>query len=378
MKIGIEAQRIFRSKKHGMDMVALELIKQLQLFDTKNEYFIFVNNTEDMNALPPFPIFNIIKVKSSPYPIWEQYYLPIAVKKAGIDILHCTSNTAPIFLDVPLILTLHDIIYLEKWNFTEGTNYQIVGNLYRRWNVPIVVKFAKHILTVSDFEKDKIVKYFGFNNQLVSTAYNGVGNHFKTITDKNELARVKKIYNLPDDYLFYLGNTDPKKNVVGVLKALSILKSQGLLKSKLVMFDINREFINEIMKQINDTTLMEDIVFCDYVPNVDLPAIYSQANLFLYPSIRESFGIPLLEAMACGTPIITSNTSSMPEVAGNAAVFVNPFEANEIANAIIELQKNPEKRQELIHNGKKRVDHFTWKSNALQTIELYNKYSQKK
>ncbi|MFZ4797221.1 MAG: glycosyltransferase family 4 protein [Bacteroidia bacterium] len=378
MKIGIEAQRIFRKRKHGMDMVALELIKQLQIFDTKNEYFIFVNNTEDMSALPSAPNFNIVKVKASTYPIWEQYYLPKAIKKTGIDILHCTSNTAPIFLKVPLILTLHDIIYLEKWNFTEGTNYQIVGNLYRRWNVPIVVKFAKHILTVSDFEKDKIVKYFGFNNNQVSTAYNGVGNHFKTVLDTNELARVKKLYNLPDDYMFYLGNTDPKKNVVGVLKALSILKNQGLLKSKLVMFDINREFIHDVMKQINDMTLMEDIVFCDYVPNVDLPAIYSQANLFLYPSIRESFGIPLLEAMACGAPIITSNTSSMPEVAGDAALFVNPFEANEIANAIIELQKNSNKRQELILNGKKRVEHFTWKSNALQTIELYNKYSQNK
>ncbi len=375
MKIGIEAQRIFRKKKHGMDMVALELIKQLQLFDFENEYFIFVNNLEDLEALPKTSNFNIVKVNASPYPFWEQYYLPKAIKDIGVEILHCTSNTSPISLKVPLILTLHDIIYLEKWNFTKGTSYQIAGNLYRRWNVPIAVKLAKHILTVSDFEKNRILNQFGIDNSSVTTVYNGVGNHFKKITDNEMLLRVKKLYNLPDNYLFFIGNTDPKKNVIGVLKALSILKQKGQLKSKLLMLDINREYLNKLLRQINDITLLDDIVFCGYVTNSDLPAIYSQANLFLYPSLRESFGIPLLEAMACGVPIITSNTSSMPEVARNAAVYVNPFEANEIANAIIELQSNQTKQQEIVFNGVTRVEQFTWKANALQTLEIYNKFA---
>ena len=191
MKIGIEAQRIFRKKKHGMDIVALELIKQLQLIDTKNEYFIFVNNIEDLSALPKTSNFNIIKVKTSPYPLWEQFYLPKAVKDTGVEILHCTSNTSPISLNIPLILTLHDIIYLEKWNFTQGTSYQIAGNLYRRWNVPIAVKLAKHILTVSDFEKTRIINHFGLDTSRVSTVYNGVGKHFNIVTDTEALLRVK-------------------------------------------------------------------------------------------------------------------------------------------------------------------------------------------
>ncbi|MCF8429795.1 MAG: glycosyltransferase family 4 protein [Bacteroidia bacterium] len=375
MKIGIEAQRIFRKKKHGMDIVALELIKQLQLIDTKNEYFIFVNNIEDLSALPKTSNFNIIKVKTSPYPLWEQFYLPKAVKDTGVEILHCTSNTSPISLNIPLILTLHDIIYLEKWNFTQGTSYQIAGNLYRRWNVPIAVKLAKHILTVSDFEKNRIINHFGLDTSRVSTVYNGVGNHFNIVTDIEALLRVKNLYNLPDNFIFFLGNTDPKKNVIGVLKALAILKQKGQLKSKLLMLDINRDYLNNLFKQINDFTLIDDIVFCGYVPNSDLPAIYSQANLFLYPSLRESFGIPLLEAMACGIPIITSNTSSMPEVAENAAVYVNPFDANEIANAIIELQSNQIHQKELISIGKTRVEKFTWRDNAIQTIDIYNKFA---
>ncbi|MFA9214405.1 MAG: glycosyltransferase family 4 protein [Candidatus Methylacidiphilales bacterium] len=371
MRIGIEAQRIFRKKKHGMDMVALELIKQLQIIDTVNEYFIFVNNVEDMDVLPQTNNFTVVQVKASSYPVWEQYYLPKAVKEYQIDVLHCTSNTAPINLNVPLILTLHDIIYLEKWNFTQGTSYQIVGNLYRRWNVPIVVKKAKHIFTVSNFERDRITSYFKFNQSRVSTAYNGVGKHFAPITDKDELQRIKKLYNLPDSYIFFLGNTDPKKNVIGVLKALSILKQNGQLKSKLLMLDINRDYLLNLMKQINDESLMDDIVFSGYVPNKDLPAIYSQASLFLYPSLRESFGIPLLEAMACGAPLITSNTSSMPEIATNAALFVNPFNANEIADAIVKLQNDVNLQNQLVENGFNRVKYFTWENNAKQTIELY-------
>jgi len=371
MRIGIEAQRIFRKKKHGMDMVALELIKQLQIIDTVNEYFIFVNNVEDIDVLPKTNNFTVVQVKAASYPVWEQYYLPKAVKEYQIDVLHCTSNTAPINLNVPLILTLHDIIYLEKWNFTQGTSYQIVGNLYRRWNVPIVVKKAKHILTVSNFERDRITSYFKFNQSQVSTAYNGVGKHFVPIIDKDELQRIKKLYNLPDSYIFFLGNTDPKKNVIGVLKALSILKQNGQLKSKLLMLDINRDYLLNLMKQINDESLMDDIVFSGYVPNKDLPAIYSQASLFLYPSLRESFGIPLLEAMACGAPLITSNTSSMPEIATNAALFVNPFNANEIADAIVKLQNDVNLQNQLVENGFNRVKYFTWENNAKQTIELY-------
>lgn len=358
-----------------MDMVALELIKQLQIIDHENEYYIFVNNIEDKEALTLTPNFKVIYVKSAPYPIWEQFYLPKAAKDCGVQILHCTSNTTPIFTQIPIILTLHDIIYLEKWNFTKGTAYQIIGNLYRRWNVPLAVKLAKHILTVSNFENNRIKSYFKLDNNAISTAYNGVGKHFKPITDSNELLRTKKKYKLPDNFVFFLGNTDPKKNVIGVLKALSILKQKKLLDFKLLMLDINRDYLQGIMRKIGDESLVDDIVFSGYVPNIDLPAIYSQASLFLYPSLRESFGIPLLEAMACGTPIITSNTSSMPEVAGEAAVFVDPTDANQIADAILQLQKNNELKEKLKAIGFSRISRFTWQHNAELTLSVYKQFA---
>ena len=373
MRIGIEAQRIFRKKKHGMDMVALELIKQLQIIDTQNEYFIFVNTMEDKESLQETTNFKIVYLKESSYPVWEQYHLPKAVKEYKLDVLHCTSNTAPLYTSVPLVITLHDIIYLEKWNFTQGTAYQIVGNLYRRWNVPQVVKKARHIITVSNFERGRIADYFKLPTHQLSAIYNGVGTHFKKVSNLAELERTKRTYHLPDNFIFYLGNTDPKKNVMGVLKAFSILKKRGNLDTKLLMLDIDRDYLLNIMQQINDIGLMNDIVFSGYVPNKDLPAIYSQASLFLYPSLRESFGIPLVEAMACEVPIITSNTSSMPEVALDAALLVDPNNPYEIAETIHKLQTDLSLQKQLIQKGLERATHFTWKSNAERTLEIYKK-----
>jgi glycosyltransferase involved in cell wall biosynthesis len=374
MRIGIEAQRIFRKKKHGMDMVALELIRALQNIDSPHEFFVFVQPDEDHACLSESDNIKIVELPSSPYPIWEQWHLPRAVKKYKLDLLHCTSNTAPLFLSVPLVLTLHDIIYLEKISFTEGTAYQKFGNIYRKWNVPIISKKAKKILTVSDFENQRICSHFGFNKDLVQTVYNAAGTHFKKIANPQTLAETKAKYNLPDNYIFFLGNTDPKKNVRGVLKAISILRSSNLLPCKLLMLDINRQYLHDLANDIGDPTIVDEIVFTGYVPNKELPAIYSMATLFLYPSLRESFGIPLVEAMLCEVPIITSNTSSMPEIVSDAAVLCNPFEPQSIADAISMVLANKGKQQEMKDKGLKRGQMFSWELNAISTLEVYKSF----
>ncbi len=374
MRIGIEAQRIFRKKKHGMDMVALELIRALQNIDSPHEFFVFVQPDEDHACLSESDNIKIVELPSSPYPIWEQWHLPRAVKKYKLDLLHCTSNTAPLFLSVPLVLTLHDIIYLEKISFTEGTAYQKFGNIYRKWNVPIISKKAKKILTVSDFENQRICSHFGFNKDLVQTVYNAAGTHFKKIANPQTLAETKAKYNLPDNYIFFLGNTDPKKNVRGVLKAISILRSSNLLPCKLLMLDINRQYLHDLANDIGDPTIVDEIVFTGYVPNKELPAIYSMATLFLYPSLRESFGIPLVEAMLCEVPIITSNTSSMPEIVSDAAVLCNPFEPQSIADAISMVFANKGKQQEMKDKGLKRGQMFSWELNAISTLEVYKSF----
>jgi len=376
MKIGIEGQRLFRKKKHGMDMVALELIRNLQEIDHENEYVIFVKPDTDDTVLRQTDNFRIVHLKGGFYPFWEQFSLPGAAGKEGCELLHCTSNTAPVNTKIPLVVTLHDIIYMESSYLKilkgSGTLYQKIGNIYRKIVVPRIIKTSKRIITVSHFEKNRIAQFFGITGDNRLTAvYNGVSEHFKPVLDKTELDRVKTQYKLPDHFFFFLGNTDPKKNTKGTLKAFSdYLKITGNDK-KLVMLDYDRAELEKLLDEISDKTLIDKIILTGYVTNTDLPAIYSQCEVFLYPSLRESFGIPMLEAMACGVPVITSNTSSMPEIAGDAALIIDPFKPEEIMTAMIRLSDDMNLRTQLIEKGFKQSARFSWKSMAQNVLEIY-------
>ncbi|MEX2567668.1 MAG: glycosyltransferase family 1 protein [Cyclobacteriaceae bacterium] len=370
MRIGIEAQRIFRKKRHGMDMVVIELIQQLQSLDKTNSYFVFVNEMEDPGIILETHNFKIIPLKKSSYPVWEQIHLPKAAEKYQIDILHCTSNTAPWSCRSKLVLTLHDIIYLEKIKFNAGTWYQRLGNLYRRWNVPGIVKKADMIFTVSHYEQKKIMAHFGLNENQVKVTYNGVSPHFKPVGNQVQL-EIKNKYQLPESFMLFLGNTDPKKNLKGVLSALQLLHESGSSFPDLVMPDFGEPVLRKMLNDIGAIALLAKIKLTGYIPNKDLPAIYAQAKLFLYPSLRESFGIPILEAMACGCPVITSNTSSMPEVAGDAALLVDPFQPEQIKAAIEELLSSTEVRENWINKGFKRPPLFNYREGALKVMETY-------
>ena len=358
-------------------MVALELIRNLQKIDLKNEYFIFVKPDEDDTVLQETPNFKIIRLEGGSYPQWEQFALPKAAHEAGCEILHCTSNTAPINCRMPLVVTLHDIIYMESsyWRILTGsaTPYQKFGNAYRKLVIPRIIKKSNKIITVSHFEKNRIGEFFGMKNDSRLTAvYNGVSEHFNPVTDELELQRVKEKYRLPDHFFFFLGNTDPKKNTKGTLKAFSDFLKQTGSDYKLVMLDYDHSELEKILDEIGDKSLINKIVLTGYVVNTDLPAIYCQCKVFLYPSLRESFGIPMLEAMACGVPVITSNTSSMPEIAGDAALIVDPFKPEEITQAMIDLVKENEFRSNLIRKGIKRSKLFTWRKMAEEVLSIYS------
>ncbi len=377
MIIGIEGQRLFREKKHGMDMVALELIRNLQKLDSVNEYVLFIKPDKDVSAITESDNFRIVKLQGGFYPLWEQIALPKAAKEAGCQLLHCTSNTAPIFTSIPLVVTLHDIIYMESSYLKilrgSGTWYQKFGNLYRKLVVPRIVKKGRKIITVSNFEKNRISQFFGMkNDDRLAAVYNGVSEHFKPITDQKELKRVKDKYNLPDHFFFFLGNTDPKKNTKGTLLAFSNYLKRTQQDTKLVMLDYDLKELEKLLDEIGNKDLFSNIKLTGYVVNTDLPAIYSQSEVFLYPSLRESFGIPMLEAMACGTPVITSNTSSMPEVAGNAALLIDPFNPDEITDAMIKINSDLSTRSDLTKKGFEQSAKFSWNAMAKNVLEIYS------
>ena len=368
MRIGIEAQRIFRKNKHGMDYVALQEIKELQQIDTKNEYFVFVAPGED-HCLEDTKNVHIIEIGGSFYPIWEQITLPNAAKELKVDILHCTSNTAPIFCNIPLILTLHDIIFLEPRDKSNKSLYQNMGWLYRRLVVPRILNKCKKIITVSDFEKKNIISKLSIPEEKMVMIYNGYNDWFKPVQD---LERIYQKYIDEPGYFFFLGNTDPKKNTERTLIAYSKYLEKSDVKRKLLMADLDQSFLDDIIERNHIENIRKNIVIPGYIINSDLPYIYNNAFAFLYTSLRESFGIPLLEAMACGTPVITSNTSSMPEIGGQHAILVNPESSDEIAQKMLELENNDALYRAQEDIGLKRAALFSWRQTAEQLLNVYD------
>ncbi|MFA9388890.1 MAG: glycosyltransferase family 4 protein [Prolixibacteraceae bacterium] len=378
MKIGIEGQRLYRTKKHGMDMVALELIKQLQKIDQINEYVIFVKPDED-HCIPDASNFKVIELGGGPYPTWEQFALPRAAAAEGCDLLHCTSNTGPMYSKVPLITIVHDMIYMESNSLLKkgGTWYQKFGNMYRRLVVPKVIQKSTIVTTVSNYEKERMERFFHLDQKKLRAVYNGVGEHFQPVTDQELLAKARSKYNLPDHFVFFLGNTDPKKNTPNVLKAFAEFKAQSKVDYKLVMLDYDETALQNVLNSIGHPETRSDIHLAGYVPNSDLPFIINQCEVFLYPSMRESFGIPILEGMACGVPVLTSNTSSMPEIAGDAAYLVDPSKSEEITAGILKIINDQEYRASLCQKGLDRAKLFSWKAMAEHYLKLYQEiYNQ--
>ena len=376
MRIGIEAQRLLRPHKHGMDRVALELIRNLQLIDKENEYFIFVKSDQDKGIIPNTQNFKIIEIPGGPYPFWEQFKLPKLVKKYNCDILHCTANTAPLIMKTPLITTLHDIIFKEsnliKQLSSSASWYQKLGNLYRRVIVQKVVKNSKFLITVSNFEKENITNTFNINDKNLKVIHNGVNEKFTDKIKKQSKAEIKLKYGLPDCFLLHIGNTNPRKNTKGVIEAFYQYLINSSTDCKLVLIGLNQSKLNTI---VDDTDLLarlkDKIVFTGYVIDQDLPVIFSMAQVFLFPSLREGFGIPIIEAMACGIPVITSTTSSMPEVAGNAAYLVDPYKTEDIYEGIVKILSDPDFKNELINKGLEHYKLFSWKNTAQDVLELY-------
>lgn len=371
MKIGIEAQRIFRPHKHGMDIVAVELIRALQVIDNQNEYFIFVKPDDDNTCISETKNFHIVEVPGGNYVFWEQIMLPIYARKYDIDVLHCTSNTAPMFLTVPLVLTLHDVIFMEKTvGKNTSSNYQKFGNLYRKWLVPKIVRKCQQIITISEVEKANIISVLGLQENQITVVHNGVSGRFGIKPNTETINQARKELNLDGDFFLFLGNVEPRKNVTNTVKAF-VAFAELNTHVKLVITGLKPTFVSDILSEIGKISFLNRFFFPGFVAESVLLTLYAEAKVFLYPSFREGFGLPILEAMAFGTPVVTSNVSAMPEVAGDAAFLVNPYSVEEITAGMIVAYENNQLRQQKIKSGFLRPSMFTWQNTAQKMLNIY-------
>jgi glycosyltransferase involved in cell wall biosynthesis len=374
MRIGIEAQRIFRKNKHGMDYVVLQEIKELQQMDTGDEYYVFVKPGED-RCVESTKNVHVIELNCPTYPLWEQWALPRAAKKYNVDILHCTSNTAPMCCNIPLILTLHDIIFLEPRDRKRQklSWYQDLGRTYRRYVVPRIINHCHRIISVSNFEKGNIINHFHLDSQKIVMLYNSFDEAF--CIQNNWQRDITKYIDCPG-YFLILGNTDYRKNTERMIVAFANYLKRSEVKRKILITSLTDEYINQLLSENGIADIKEHIVLTDYLPFVDLPSIYHHAFCFLFASLREGFGIPILESMACGTPVITSNTSSMPEVAGQNAILVNPEKSDEMTAMMLRLEKDKAFYEQQRQIGLERAKLFSWRKTAENLHKLYQEVYQ--
>jgi glycosyltransferase involved in cell wall biosynthesis len=377
MRIGIEAQRLFRANKHGMDVVALETIRHLVDAAPEHTFVVFVRPGPDP-CLEPRPNLEVRRVDGWSYPTWEQRALPRAVRRANVDLLHCTNNTAPLRLDVPLVLTLHDVIFLEGATLWPqgGSWYQRLGNVYRRWVVPLAARHADTVVTVSNHERGRIADRLPALGDRLAVVPNAVSDRFASVTDADALQAVRRRYNLPGEFLLFFGNTDPKKNMRRVVAAYARYAATAEAPRPLVVADYDRDRLRDHLLTLGHPDLIDRIRLPGYIAHDDMPAVYSQATAFLYPSLRESFGLPILEAMACGTPVLTSTTAAMPEVAGSAALRVDPRDRDALAKGIRTLDEQPSLRRTLADRGRDRAGAFSWSRTAEELLPLYDEVAQ--
>ncbi|AYL95157.1 glycosyltransferase family 4 protein [Mucilaginibacter celer] len=372
LQIAIEVQRIFRPRKHGMDVVAHELLKRLPYGEDGFDYHVMVKPDADA-CLSSIPHRIIHTIRRAPYFIWEQYFLPKACRQYHADVLHCTANTAPLNSKVPLIVTLHDVIFLEKSVRSTNTNwYQRLGNIYRGLIVSKIAKKALKIITVSEFQRDVIAEKLKISKDKIKVVYNGADEHFFVRHDQETISNTLKKLGLQQGYIFFMANTDPRKNTIGVLKAYARLLQHNSNAPRLLMKGINREKLNVLLAKADLLNLEQKIDTIEYIDCADLPMIYQGASMLWFPSFSEGFGLPIVEAMASGTPVVTSSVSCMPEIAGDAALYVDPQKPASLAFAAHIILTDPTVAERLSAVGTKRAALFNWEDAAKKTVSVYH------
>lgn len=373
MKIGIEIQRLFRKKKYGIETSSLELIKKMQALDPKFEFVVFAKNDEDRACFTPSEKFKVKTLAGDFFADFEQLFLPLAARSEKLDLLHCTGNTTPYFCSVPIVQTLHDIIFMDPIPRNDNL-YQRFGNHYRRRLVPLVTSKSESIITVSNYEKERIISRLSIDESKIEVIYNGINDkHFRICDCPKEKARIRLHYGLPEKFILFLGNPSFRKNPTGVIEAYVMYASKVENPMPLVTPGLSEKYIMHELKNLNASYDPNLFITPGYIKEEDLPMVYGLSEVFLFPSHSEGFGMPVVEAMACGSPVITSKISSMPEIAGDAALLIDPLSPPTIAEALLEILGNEELRQEKIQDGLLNAKRFSWDITAEKVLGIYER-----
>jgi glycosyltransferase involved in cell wall biosynthesis len=294
------------------------------------------------------------------------------IEKEKIDVFHSPFLLGPLFSKRPFILTLHDLMVLKFPNFFEGRNFliKIFAKLFFSIVVPITSKKCRMILTDSKNVRSETINFLRIAPEKIKVIYPGVDERFKKLNSKISIEELHEL-NPNKKIILYVGNTRPYKNLPRLLEAFKLLQKKKSENYQLVIGGGEKRNLPLLKKIVLDLGIEKDVIFSENLTDAEVVALMNAADVFVFPSLEEGFGFPPLEAMACGTPVVTSNVSSLPEVVGDAALLVDPENVEEIASAIEKVLTDEKLREELIRKGFERVKRFSWEKTARETIEVY-------
>ncbi len=297
--------------------------------------------------------------------VWPNFTLPDKAGIAGFDLVHCTTPYGTFRQTAyKKIITICDVTPLL---FPETHGKMNVW--HHRFILPSILKQADHIITISETSKRDIIRYFKVPEDKITVTLLAANNAFQEIPHgipADDIAKISR------PYILNVGTLEPRKNLEGLLRAFAVARRKGMPHT-LVITGARGWGKSPLAGLIETLSLGDSVLFTGFVNDNDLPHLYKGADFFVYPSLYEGFGLPILEAMNCGTPVITSNVSSMPEVAGDAALLVDPLSQSELADAIFRLAGDPELRNTMLLKGIKRAAHFSWQKTVDETFSVYEK-----
>ncbi len=313
------------------------------------------------------------------YAVWEQFWLPRWAASDRVDLLHCPANTGPLVLPrrVKIILTLHDVIFLLPPAVTplSPSPYQRLGRAYRRVVATRIVNRAAAIIAPSNRTRDDVVRWLGVPPDQIQVIHNAPDAVFRRLPRSAALDDVKRRYGLREQFILAMGGVDPRKNTSNIIQAFARAKREHRLPHQLVIVGLPPRASGRFADAADALCVGGDVVLLDFVPEEALVSLYNAATVFLYPSLYEGFGFPVLEAMACGTLVVASAAGSIPEIAGDAALLVNPIDTAELADAIARLMFDESLRQILARKGIARAAEFSWTRTATATMRVYEETS---
>jgi len=352
----------------GVRTYLTNLIEAMLKVENEFAYFIYAKNTDELahwgnnNSN-----VNLKKLPSASGRFNLLIGFPVCAIRDRLSLFH-SQYVLPPLIPCKSVLTIHDILYESNQEF-----FPVLHKNLLKFFVPFSAKRADRIISVSEFTKKEIVKYYRVPEEKITVIHEGASDKFANIKDKESIFSVIKRYGIKKKYILFVGRIEPRKNIIGLLKAFDYIKKKGMKDICLVIVG-NQDRIfqeKELFNRIKDMELSSDIIFTGGVSEDDLPVLYNGAEVLVYPAFAEGFGLPVLEAMACGTPVITSDTTSLPEVTGDAAILINPNSYEEIGGSLEKLLNNHVLRKELSEKGLERAQKFSWTEAAKKTIEVY-------